>query len=331
MIRALVTGANGFIGSSVVRVLLEAGCQVRALLRPGADERAITGLPLEKVVGDVRDLNSLRQAVRGCDQVYHVAALYTYWTRRPAEIYETNVTGTRNVLSAASEAGVERVVYTSSVAVLGLLPDGRPGDEEVPARLADMVSDYKRSKFMAEEVARQFAGEGLPVVIVNPTTPIGQRDVKPTPTGRIVLDFLNGRMPAYVETGLNLVDVEDVALGHWLAAKKGEPGRRYILGNCNLTLAEIFEILAEISGQPAPRLRIPHSVAMTFALADTALAYLSPAHVPRATPDTVRLAKKHMYFDSSRAVRELGFPQHDIRQALSKSVGWFLQNRSLYR
>lgn len=326
MINALVTGANGFVGSSVVRVLLQAGCQVRVLVRPGADERVIHGLDLQKVVGDLRDPDSLRQAVHGCDHVYHVAANYKYWTRNPSEIYATNVEGTRNMLEAALQAGVQRVVYTSSVATLGLPKDGSPGNEETPSSLKDMISDYKRSKFMAEEVAREFAVRGLPVVIVNPSTPVGPRDIKPTPTGQIILDFLKGRMPAFVDTGLNIVDVEDVALGHWLAAQKGESGRRYILGNCNLTLAEIFQLLSAISGRPAPNVRLPHSLAMLFALADTGLAYLLPGHVSRATPDTVRLSKKHMYFDSSRAVRELGFPQNDVRQALHKAVDWFQIN-----
>jgi dihydroflavonol-4-reductase len=326
MISALVTGATGFVGSSVVRVLLQAGCRVRVLVRHGADEKVIYGLDLQKVEGDLRDPESLRQAVQGCDQVYHVAASYKYWTRNPSEIYATNVDGTRNLLQAALKAGVQRVVYTSSVATLGLPKDGTPGTEETPSSLADMISDYKRSKFMAEEVAREFVAHGLPVIIVNPSTPVGPRDVKPTPTGQIILDFLKGRMPAFVDTGLNIVDVEDVALGHWLAAQKGQPGRRYILGNCNLTLAEIFQLLSAISGRPAPNVRIPHSLAMLFALADTGLAYLFPRHVPRATPDTVRLSKKHMFFDSSRAVRELGFPQNDVRQALQKAVDWFQTN-----
>ena len=321
--RVLVTGATGFIGSSVARVLLEAGCQVRALVRAGADTCAIEGLPIEHSVGDVRDAESVRAAVRGCRQVYHVAALYTYWTRQPADIYASNVTGTRNVLAAAQAEGVERVVYTSSVATLGSRADGAPADEETPAVLSDMVSDYKRSKFLAEQVARDFAQQGLPVVIVNPSTPVGVRDIKPTPTGRIVLDFITGRMPAYVDTGLNIVDVEDVAVGHWLAAQKGQVGRRYILGNRNMTMKEILAALARITGRPAPRVRMPLWVAMAFAYGDTALARLLPSRVPRATPDTVRLARKHMYFDASRAVRELGLPQSDPYTALRKAVDWF--------
>jgi dihydroflavonol-4-reductase len=322
-VRAFVTGATGFVGSSVVRVLLEAGCTVRALVRPGSDDRAIAGLPIECAVGDIRDPESLRPALRGCDHVYHVAALYAYWTRDPAAIYATNVEGTRNVLAAALAEGVERVVYTSSVATLGIPADGSPGDEETPSSLDDMVSDYKRSKFMAEEVAREFAGRGLPVVIVNPSTPIGVRDVKPTPTGRIVLDFLTGRMPVYVDTGLNVVDVEDVALGHWLAAQKGQVGRRYILGGQNMTMKEILDCLSEISGRPAPHIQVPLWVAMLYTYSDLVRARLSSSYIPRGTPDMVRLAYKHMYFDVSRAVSELGLPQHDPRQALRKAVRWF--------
>jgi dihydroflavonol-4-reductase len=321
--RVFVTGATGFIGSSVVRVLLEAGCQVRVLVRPGADDRAIAGLPLDRASGDIRDPESLRPAMRGCTQVYHLAALYVYWTRNPAEIYATNVEGTRNVLAAAEAEGVERVVHTSSVATLGLPPDGSPGNEDTPVTLADMVSDYKRSKFMAEEVAREFVARGLPVVIVNPSTPIGVRDIKPTPTGRIVLDFITGRMPVYVDTGLNMVDVEDVALGHWLAAQKGQVGRRYILGGHNMTMKEILGTLAEISGRPAPRVQVPLWIAMLYAYSDVIRARLWPGYTPRGTPDMVRLAHKHMYFDVSRAVTELGLPVNDPREALRKSVEWF--------
>lgn len=329
MMRALVTGATGFIGSSVARVLLKQGCQVRVLVRPDSDQRAIAGLDVQRVVGDLRDIDSLHAAVQDCDQVYHVAALYTYWTHNPAEIYATNVVGTRNMLVAARQAGVPRFVYTSSVAVLGLHENGSPANEETPATLYDMVSDYKRSKYLAEALAREFASRSFNVVIVNPSTPVGPRDVKPTPTGQIVLDYLTGRMPAYVDTGLNLVDVEDVALGHWLAAQKGVSGRRYILGNCNLTLKEIFQLLEQISGRPAPRMRLPHTLAMLYAYFDTGLARLFPGHTPRATPDTVRLSKKHMYFDSSRAVKELGFPQNDIRIALDKAVNWFRSEYAL--
>jgi dihydroflavonol-4-reductase len=322
MDQVFLTGATGFIGSSVARVLLDADCHVRALVRPNSNQEAIAGLPVEAIPGDLRDSDSLRRGMAGCNQVYHVAALYTYWPSRRADLYEINVTGTRNVLAAALDAGVERVVYTSSVATLGLRSDG-PANEDTPATLADMVGDYKRSKYLAEQVALEFAAAGLPVVIVNPSTPVGVRDVKPTPTGRIILDFLTGRMPAYVDTGLNVVDVEDVAVGHRLAAEKGQPGRRYILGNRDMTMQEILQTLARITGRPAPRLQLPFWIAQVIAYADVALGRLVPGHTPRATPDTVRLARKHMYFDPSRAVRELGLPQTDPEEALRKAVEWF--------
>ncbi len=319
----LLTGATGFIGSSVARVLLEAGCAVRALVRPGADDRAIAGLSIERAPGDLRDAASVRRAVHGCRQVYHVAALYTYWTRRPQDLYAVNVEGTRNVLQAAADEGVERVVYTSSVATLGLPTDGSPGNEETPATLDDMISDYKRSKYLAEQVALDYAARGLPVVIVNPSTPVGVRDVKPTPTGQIVLDVLRGRMPAYVDTGLNIVDVQDVAIGHWLAACQGQVGRRYILGNRNMTMQEIVELLAGLCGRPAPRLRLPSWLVLGAAYLDVALARAWPGHVPQVTPDLARLSRKRMYFDSARAVRELGLPQSDPYAALAKAVDWF--------
>jgi dihydroflavonol-4-reductase len=320
--KVFLTGATGFIGSSVARVLLDANYHVRALIRPDSNREAIAGLPLETVPGDLRDADSIRRAMAGCSQVYHVAALYTYWPSRRDDLYEINVAGTRNVLDAALDTGVERVVYTSSVATLGLRPDG-PADEETPATLADMVGDYKRSKYLAEQVALEFAANGSPVVIVNPSTPVGVRDIKPTPTGRIILDFMTGRMPAYVDTGLNLVDVEDVAVGHRLAAEKGQPGRRYILGNRDMTMKEILQALARITGRPAPRVQIPFWVAQMVAYGDVALARVVPGHTPRATPDTVRLARKHMYFDASRAVHELGLPQTDPEEALRKAVEWF--------
>jgi dihydroflavonol-4-reductase len=322
MNHVFLTGATGFIGSSVARVLLDANCHVRALIRPDSSREAIAGLPIEAVPGDLRDPDSLRRGIAGCSQVYHVAALYTYWPSRRADLYDINVTGTRNVLAAALDAGVERVVYTSSVATLGIRSDG-PADEETPATLTDMVGDYKRSKYLAEQVALEFAAAGLPVVIVNPSTPVGVRDVKPTPTGRIILDFLTGRMPAYVDTGLNLVDVEDVAVGHWLAAENGQPGRRYILGNRDMTMQEILQTLARITGRPAPHVQLPFWVAQVVAYGDVALARLIRGYTPRATPDTVRLARKHMYFDPSRAVRELGLPQTDPEEALRKAVEWF--------
>lgn len=322
----MVTGATGFIGASVARVLLKAGYEVRALARPDSDDRNVAELEVERVNGDVRDMDRVRAAVRGCQQVYHLAALYSYWWRPRRDFYDINVEGTRNILRAAGEAGVERIVYTSSVATLGLSKDGGLGTEDTAVSLADMTSDYKRSKFMAEEVARDFAERGLPVVIVNPSTPVGVRDIKPTPTGRIIINFLNRRMPAYLDTGLNVVDVEDVAQGHLLAAEKGRVGERYILGHENLTLKEMLDILAELTGLPAPKMRLPYYPVLAIAYLYAAISWLSPRHYPHMTPATVRLARKRMFFDSSRAVSELGFPQTPAREALRKAVTWFQEN-----
>ena len=324
--RVLVTGATGFVGGTVARELVRAGREVRLLVRPTADRRNLRGLPVEVSPGDVRDLDSLLRAAAGCAQVYHVAALYKLWVRHKQEIYACNVTGTDNVLKAARARGVEKVIYTSSVATLGLPGDGTPGNEATPVSLADMVGHYKRSKFLAEQVALRYAAEGLPVVIVNPSTPVGAGDLKPTPTGKLVVDFLNGRMPGYVDTGLNLVDVEDVARGHVLAAEKGRVGEKYILGHENLTLRQILSLLAELTGRAAPRFKVPYTLALGVAYADAALARLIPGREPFAPPVGVKLSKKKMFFDPSKAVGELGWGQTPVREALCKAVQWFAEN-----
>jgi dihydroflavonol-4-reductase len=321
----LVTGASGFVGGHVTRLLREQGCRVRVLVRPTSDLRGLAGLEVERVEGDLRVPESLEKAVAGCEVIYHVAADYRLWARDPDELYRSNVDGTRNLLEAAQRAGVRRVVYTSTVGCIGVAGDGTPGDEDAPVRLEDMKGAYKRSKFMAERVALEYASRGLPVVAVNPTAPIGDRDVKPTPTGRIILDFLLGRMPAYVDTGLNLVDVRDVARGHLLAAERGRPGERYILGARNMTLREILAALADITGRPAPTVRLPYAVAWAFGAAETAWAGVS-GREPRAPLDAVRMARKKMWVRTDKAERELGYHPGPVEDALGRAVKWFREN-----
>ena len=319
----LVTGASGFVGGAVARALVQAGSRVRVLLRQTANADLVKDLPVDIVTGDVRNYHSVLQATRGCHQVYHVAALYKLWVRRKQDMYDCNVLGTENILRAAREVGVEKVVYTSSVATLGLPGDGRHGTEDTPVSLSDMVGHYKRSKFLAEQVALQYAQDGLPVVIVNPSTPVGGGDIKPTPTGKLIVDFLNGNMPGYVDTGLNVVDVEDVAQGHLLAATHGKIGEKYILGNENLTLRQILQLLADLTGRPAPRLKVPYALALGVAYGDAALARLIPGREPFAPPVGVRLSKKKMFFSPAKAIRELGLPQTPVREAFRKAITWF--------
>lgn len=325
--KALVTGGTGFVGSHVVRALLEDRVAVRALVRPGSDRRALVGLAVEVVTGDLTDPPSLAAALAGIEVLYHVAADYRLWAPDPAVLYRVNVEGTRALLRAAEAAGVSRVVYTSSVGALGLPPDGRPGTEETPVRLEDMVGDYKRSKFLAEREARAAAGRGLPVVIVNPSAPVGPWDWKPTPTGRMLVDYLRGRMLAYLETGLNVVHVRDVARGHLLAAARGRAGERYILGHAegNLALRAIFERLAPYTGVPAPRVRLPYGAAMALATGSEAVARVT-GREPLVARTAVRMAAKRMYFDPSRAVQELGLPQTPVDVALRDAVDWFWSN-----
>jgi dihydroflavonol-4-reductase len=320
----LVTGATGFIGANVARELVAAGATVRALARPGGDRRALEGVPVEIVEGDLLDAGSVRRAVAGVQVVYHVAADYRLWTPDPAIVYRTNVDGTRTVLEAAGEAGVGRVVHTSSVGALGIPRGGGPGAEDTPVALADMVGHYKRSKFLAERLALDFARQGLPVVVVNPSAPVGPWDVKPTPTGQMIVDFMRGRMLATIDTGLNVVHVRDVARGHLLAAERGKPGERYVLGHAggNLSLADIFRLLAQITGRRPPRLRVPYAMAWVGAACCEGLARVT-GRPPAVALTAVRMARKRMYFSPARAVRELGLPQTDVRQGLADAVAWF--------
>jgi dihydroflavonol-4-reductase len=323
--RALVTGAAGFLGSNVVRALLDRGYDVRALVRPESDLRNLAGLSIELSTGDVRDPASVRRALAGCPLVFHVAALYSFWVRPRQAIYATNVDGTRHVLQAAWDAGAERVVYTSSVASLGLRADGTSADETTPVDPRGPASDYKKSKCLGQEIALEFARRGLPVVIVNPTFPVGPYDTKPTPTGRVITDFLNRRMPAYVDTGMNVVAAEDVARGHLLAAEKGRKGECYILGGENVTMKRLLELLAEITGLPTPRVRLPYLPILGLSYA-SALGALVTRRTPRLTPTTVRLSLHPMYYDSRKAVEELGLPQTPAREALRRAVEWFWAN-----
>jgi dihydroflavonol-4-reductase len=323
IMKTLVTGGTGFVGANVVRMLIQRGSEVRALVRPRSDTRNLDQLDVELVAGDLRDRGSLEAALEGCDTVYHVAAMYALWAPNPQEIYDSNVTGTVNLLEAAGQAGVEKIVYTSSVATIGLPKDGAPGTEEVPLPPEDLVSDYKRSKYFAEQEVLKYAQRGLPVVIVNPSFPVGPWDVKPTPSGQIIVNFLRGKIPAYVDTGLNVVDVEDVAIGHIMAAEKGRIGERYILGHANVTLPELFQLLAQISGMRAPRLRIPYGFAYLSACVSECVARTITHKPPFVTLAGVRLSRKRMFFDASKAVRELGLPQTPPLEALSKAVQWF--------
>ncbi len=318
----LVTGATGFVGGHVARLLSESGERVRLLLRPGSDTRTLTGLSYETVQGDLCDIASLRNALRGCRRLFHVAAHYSLWASDPGLLYRSNVEGTRNILEVAREVGVERIVYTSTVGALGNPGDGRPGTEETPVSLSEMVGHYKRSKYLAEQVALAAAREGLPVVIVNPSTPVGPGDVKPTPTGQMIVDFLNRRMPAYIETGLNLIAVEDVARGHLLAMEKGRVGEKYILGFRNLALREILEILGRIAGLTPPRIRLPRWTVLPLAYVSDQASRLT-GRPPRIPLEGVRMAKKKMFFDARKAVRELGLPQSPVEEALERAVQWF--------
>ncbi|HLO27176.1 MAG TPA: hopanoid-associated sugar epimerase [Geobacteraceae bacterium] len=323
--KVFLTGATGFIGASLARVLVGEGYAVKALVRPGSDRSNLAGLDIELCSGDLRDRTSLEKGLQGCDILYHAAADYRLWTRKPADMYDINVGGTRNIMKAAFRHGLERVVYTSSVGTLGNPGNGTPGNETTPVALADMVGHYKKSKFLAEREAESFLEKGLPLVIVNPSTPVGAMDIKPTPTGKIIVDFLNRKMPAYLDTGLNIIDVEDCALGHLLAARHGRIGEKYVLGNENITLRGIFAMLAEITGQPAPNVRLPYTPILLAAYVNEACSFLTGKE-PLIPLAGVQMARKFMFFDSSKAVRELGLPQRPVIDALRKAVDWFRSN-----
>ncbi len=320
--RALVTGATGFVGSAVARALCAAGWQVRALARAGADRSNLDGVAVEIVAGDLADDASLDRAMTGCTGLFHVAADYRLGARDPSQLYRTNVEGTRSILRAARDAAVERVVYTSSVATIGIPAGGLPGAEDTPVSLTDMIGHYKRSKYLAEECAREAARTGLPVVIVNPSTPVGPRDAKPTPTGRLILDAASGRMPAYVDTGLNIVHVDDVAAGHLLAYQNGRAGERYILGGEDLPLRDILSQIAQLVGRPPPRVRLPHAVVMPIAvIAETFARALGGTS--KITVEGVRMSRKRMFFSSAKAIQELGYRFRPSLQALEDAVGWY--------
>ena len=321
-----LTGASGFIGGHLARVLIKSGRSVRALLRPSSNRERVSGLDLETVVGDLRDVNSLKGKMRGCQELFHVAADYRLWARDPAEIYTSNIEGTRNILQIALEEGVERVVYTSTVGCIGMPANNEEGDENVAVSVTKAAGPYKHSKYLAERIALEFASLGLPVIIVNPTAPIGEYDWKPTPTGKIVVDFLRKALPAYLETGLNIVDVRDVAQGHLTAMERGRSGERYILGGRNMMLWEIFRTLSKISGQPAPKVRIPYAVAYAYGLTSTIAAKFTK-QTPLAPLDAVRMARKRMFVKSEKAEREIGFVAGPVEQAFERAVQWFRNNQ----
>ena len=326
-----VTGASGFIGANLVHELLARKHRVKALLRPGSDLLGLRGAEFERGEGDLGDGAKLKAAMRGCDWCFHVAASYHLWLRDYRPMYVANVEGTRNVIAAAAAAGCQRIVYTSTVGCIGLPEpiEGRiiPSDEATPVFGAQMKNHYKRSKWQAEQVATQMAREGLPVIIVNPSAPVGPRDIKPTPTGQVIVDFLNGKMPAYLDTGLNWVHVRDVAVGHILAAEKGRIGERYILGNAegNWTMKQAFTMLEELTGVRAPRFRVPYSLALIAAYANEALSLLT-RRPPKAPLAGVRMARYKMYFNPYKAIRELGLPQTPPKQALADAAEWFRGN-----
>jgi dihydroflavonol-4-reductase len=323
---AFVTGATGFVGSHVARVLAEQGADLRLLVRSSSNPRNIEGLRADRVVGDLRDPASLEKAIAGCDVVFHVAADYRLWVRDPEQMYRSNVEGTRAVLEAARKSGVRRVVYTSSVATMGFRSNGHGASEDSPVSVKEMIGPYKRSKYQAEELALAAGRSGMDVVTVNPSTPVGERDIKPTPTGRIIVDFLKKKFPAYVDTGLNLVDVDACARGHVAALEKGRSGERYILGGENLTLKQILDKLAAITGLPSPKVRVPYVLALATGVVDQVVTGHIFDREPRATIDAVRMGRKKMFVTSAKAERELGWQTVPVDGALRRAVEWFRAN-----
>jgi len=321
--KVLVTGATGFIGSAVVRALLKTGISVRVLVRPQSNLKNLYGCAVEVATGDLLDSASLHPALEGCRQLYHVGAHYALWARDPSIFYKINVEGTKRLLELARDVGVERIVYTSTIGAIGLPESGGLGTEETPISLAQMAGDYKRSKYLAEQEVQKLAEAGLPIVIVNPSAPVGEYDIKPTPTGQIIVDFMKGRMPAYVETGMNLINVDDVAVGHVHAMERGRLGQRYILGHRNVMLRELFEMLSQLTGIKAPSVKLPRAVVLPLAHLNKWLADFITHQPPRIPLEGVRMAKYLMHYDCSKAIRELALPQTPIEVALEKAVQWF--------
>ncbi|PYX36300.1 MAG: dihydroflavonol 4-reductase [Acidobacteria bacterium] len=329
--KAFVTGATGFVGSHVARILAEQGADLRLLVRSSSDPKNIQNLNAERVTGDLRDPNTLETAISGCDVVFHVAADYRLWIRDPDQMYRSNVEGTRAILEAARKNRVRRVVYTSIVATMGFTSNGHPANEDSPVAPENMIGHYKRSKFMAEQVAldagrKDIGGERMDVVVVNPTTPVGEQDIKPTPTGRIIVDFLKKKFPAYVDTGLNLVDVRECARGHVAALEKGRSGERYILGGENLTLKQILDKLSAITGLPSPKVRVPYAVALLAGVVDEMVTGRILRREPRVTIEAVQMSRKKMFVTSGKAVRELGWKVVPVKDALGRAVEWFRAN-----
>lgn len=322
--KVLVTGATGFIGSNLARMLWRDGYQVRALVRPGSNTVAIDDTGIEPLPGDILDRKSVARAAQGCHALFHCAAAYTFWSPDPTLVYRTNVEGTTTVLDAAGDAGVSKIVYTSTVSTIGFASGG-PGNEDTPLNIKNLAGTYKRSKYQAEQVALDKAAQGLPVVVVNPTAPVGPWDVKPTPTGKVILDFLKGRIPAYISSGMNLVDVNDVAAGHILAMKNGQPGQRYILGNINVTLVQLFAMLADITGLRPPRWRVPFWMVTLAGYLDHMVEGKFMGREPRIPIEGIKVAKHPMYVDCAKAIGELGLPQSPVEQALVNAVNWFTE------